>query len=76
MTVGSMNGIWREAPTEEHARAVTVRLLAHLADRQDYGRVVRIVKDNADSLLGLAAVRAPALRDALETFLRTGGLPL
>lgn len=76
MTAESIMRIWREAPTEEHARAVTAVLLANLADRQDYPRIVKTIKTNVDSLLGLAAARAPALHDVLETLLRTGVTPL
>jgi tetratricopeptide (TPR) repeat protein len=76
MTAESLMRIWREAPSEDHARAVTAALLSHLADRQDHARILRTIMDNVDALLGLAVTRAASLRDVLKTFLGTGVSPL
>lgn len=76
ITVQTIARVWREAPTEEHARAITARLLSHLADRQDYRTIIRFLITNVDSLLGLALTRTDPLRQILQAFLQDGIPPL
>lgn len=72
----TISRVWREAPSEEHARAITARLLSHLADRPDHVEISQSLLDNVDSLLGLAIARAGSLRQVIETFHQGGVLTL
>ncbi|MCP4548014.1 MAG: hypothetical protein GY835_16235 [bacterium] len=76
MTAETVARIWQESPTEEHARLVTARLLAHLADRDDHKDIARFLVANMDSLLGLALTREDGLRQVLRMFLQCGVVSL
>ena len=62
--------VWREAPTEQKAGAVTKPLLARLAERDDYREIVASVIEDVESLLGLAVTRAASLRRSLRASLQ------
>jgi hypothetical protein len=72
MTMQTLGLVWRQAPTVEHARAITAMLLTHLADREDHRKILRILVEEANSLLGLAVTRVAPFRDVVEVFVRRG----
>ncbi len=72
----TLAGVWQQAPTEEHARLITARMLVHLRERDDHEEIVPFLLSNLDSLLGLALTRENALRSTLVSFLRGGVVPI
>ncbi len=72
----TVSRLWREAPSAGHARAITARLLAYLANRSDHAEIVQTLSDNIDGMLGLAIARKPALRNVIAASQVDGALTL
>lgn len=68
MVAETIGRVWRDAPTELQAEAVTTHLLAQLANRPDHLSIVESLIQDVESLLGLALTRAESLRRTLHTF--------
>lgn len=72
MTTGALTRIWKEAPSVEHAQAITASLLAHLSDRPDSRDIVRALLPMVPGLLGLAVLRSDPLQRILRTYVNRG----
>jgi len=76
LTVSTVTEVWQKAPSEEHAKGITNRLIVHLVTRLDGRSIIEALYQNVNQLLGLQAIRSRSLRRLLGIFLKTGAVPL
>lgn len=72
VTFRTVQEVWRQAELEEQARAVTTRIVAALARRGDGLAIINLLYKNVDQIMGLNVIRAEALKELLQGYLKTG----
>lgn len=79
ITAQTVARVWRYAPSPAHARAVTTRMLSHVAEREDHRRIIQFLAENVEALLldgQILIPRKDQLTELLRTYLDRGGLSL